>query len=106
MQTASFKSILGFVLVCFTVLTGGTSAQQAASAGTRDQELSGRADSASDRKPFISVVFAEALPPLLPDGRMQDWLHRNRVRMYGWLDGGFTYASTGYGLYNSQPLRQ
>jgi Putative beta-barrel porin-2, OmpL-like. bbp2 len=98
METAGFKGILVFVLVCFTVLTGVTPAQQPASAGTKDQELSGRADSASDRKPFISVVFPEALPPLLPDSGMQDWLHRNKVRMYGWVDGGFTYASTGYGL--------
>jgi hypothetical protein len=34
---------------------------------------------------------------------MQDWLHRNRIRMYGWLDGGFSYASTGDGLFPDAP---
>jgi hypothetical protein len=99
MGTPKFMNrTLGFVLVCLTVLTGGASAQQATSAGTKDQQLSGRPDSASDRKPFVSIIYPETLPPLLPDSRMRDWLHRNRVRMYGWVDGGFTYASTGYGL--------
>jgi hypothetical protein len=103
METARFKGILVFVLVCFMVLTRVTPAQQAASAGTKDQELSGRADSASDRKPFISVVFPEALPPLLPDSKVRNWLHKNRIRMYGWLDGGFTYASTGDGFLTDAP---
>ena len=97
-ETARFMSILVFVLVCLSVLMPGASAQQAASVDTRDQELSGRPDSAPDRKPFVSIIYPETLPPLLPDSRMRDWLHRNRVRMYGWVDGGFTYASTGYGL--------
>jgi hypothetical protein len=72
------------------------------------QQLSGRADSAPDRVPFISVIFPEALPPLLPQSKLQDWTHGKRLRVYGWVDGGFTYASTGHGLFSTlhaKPLR-
>ncbi|MDT7817876.1 MAG: hypothetical protein QOJ42_7792 [Acidobacteriaceae bacterium] len=94
---------LSFVLICVAVFTGRASAQQAPSDNTKDQQVSGRADSAADRKPFVSVVFPEALPSLLPESRTLDWPHRNRIRMYGWLDGGFTYASTGDGFLADAP---
>jgi hypothetical protein len=103
METTGFMSILVFELVCFTALTGGASAQQAASVDRRDQELSGRPDSASDRQPFITVVFPEGLPPLLPDSKVRNWLHKNRIRMYGWIEGGFTYSATGDGSLTDAP---
>ena len=78
-------------------------AQQRVPTESNDQELSGQADSAPDRQPFVSVVFPEALPPLLPKSGEQDWLHQKRLRLYGWLDGGYTYASTGDGLLTNAP---
>ena len=78
-------------------------AQRATPIESNDEELSGRADSAPDRQPFVSVVFPESLPPLLPKSQEQDWLHNQRMRLYGWLDGGYTYASTGDGLLPDAP---
>ena len=78
-------------------------AQQTVPVEPKDQQLSGRGDSAPDSQPFNSVVFPAALPPLLPQTRVRDWLHKNRIRMYGWLDGGYTYASTGDGLLTDAP---
>jgi Putative beta-barrel porin-2, OmpL-like. bbp2 len=39
----------------------------------------------------------EDLPAVLPENDFTRWLNRKRVRVYGWLDGGFTYSSAGSG---------
>ncbi len=88
-------------LVClYTTLAD---AQQTRPASADQQTLTGHADSASDRQPFVSGMFPEELPPLLAETDATRWLHRNRLRFYGWLDGGFTYSSLGNGLLTGAP---
>ena len=72
---------------------------------TRDssQMLTGRADSISDRRSFVSGNFPEELPPLLAPNEVTEWLLKAGIRSYGWIDGGFTYSSTGYGLLGPAP---
>src|SRR5580700_4576502 len=77
---------LALAFVFTTLYVSHLPAQQTPPANTQDQQLQARADSADDRKPFLNVIFPEALPPLLPDGTARDWLRKNRLRMYGWLD--------------------
>lgn len=45
----------------------------------------------------------EALPPLFQQTKATHWLEHQRVRAYGWIDGGYTYASTGDGLMKIAP---
>jgi hypothetical protein len=66
--------------------------------------MTGQADSAADRKPFVGAIYPEDLPPLLPESTARNWLHRNQVRAYGWADGGFTYSSSGYGQLAPAPI--
>jgi len=104
LNTATLVGRMLALVFVFTTLYGcQLPAQQTPPANTQDQQLQARADSADDRKPFLNVIFPEALPPLLPDCTARDWLHKNHIRMYGWLDGGFTYASTGSGLLTDAP---
>ena len=63
----------------------------------QDSELTGRADSAADRAPFASEMTPETLVPLLPDDAATRALHAAHLRLYGWVDGGFTYSSAGNG---------
>ena len=102
-NTRMICKVLVLVLSCSTLHIRRTYAQQTVPVEPKDQQLSGRGDSALDSQPFNSVVFPAALPPLLPQTRVRDWLHKNRIRMYGWLDGGYTYASTGDGLLTDAP---
>ena len=75
--------MLALAFVFITSYGSQLPAQQTPPANTQDQQLQARADSADDRKPFLNVIFPEALPPLLPEGTARDWLHKNHIRMYG-----------------------
>lgn len=48
-------------------------------------------------------VKPENLPPVLsflPENAVTDWLTRERIRVYGWVDSGYTYSSVGDGLFS------
>jgi Putative beta-barrel porin-2, OmpL-like. bbp2 len=96
--------MLVFVFFLSALYISEALAQPVTRVNSQNQQLQWRADSVDDRQSFLNVNFPEALPPLLPDGTARDWLHKNRLRMYGWLDGGFTYASTGSGLLTDAPI--
>jgi hypothetical protein len=48
-------------------------------------------------------VNPENLTPLFRETAATKWLADHRVRAYGWLDGGYSYSSSGYGLLNVAP---
>jgi hypothetical protein len=110
-RSTPFARIFSIVCVCSSLhlsqahpqQTPAPGVQQTSAVGRQNQQLEGRSDSADDREPFFNVNFPEQLSPLLPDGTGRDWLHKNRLRLYGWLEGGYTYASTGNGLLTDAP---
>ena len=69
-----------------------------------DESLSGAEGSASDLRPFLSSIYPEDQEPLLSSHEAAvSWLQRNRVRSYGWLDGGVTTISHASGLGTEAP---
>jgi len=48
-------------------------------------------------------VNPENLTPLFRETATTHWLAEHRVRAYGWLDGGYSYSSSGDGLLNVAP---
>ncbi|WP_035353701.1 outer membrane beta-barrel protein [Edaphobacter aggregans] len=55
----------------------------------------------SDNSGILGPVKPEDLTPLLsrlPETEFTSWLTRERIRLYGWVDGGYTYSSAGDGL--------
>lgn len=77
---ASARTLVGSVLYYFFCLCATTAyAQQAPPVAADQQQLMGRADFASDRKPFISGIFPEELPPLLADTDATRWMRRARM---------------------------
>jgi hypothetical protein len=48
-------------------------------------------------------VNPENLTPLFRETATTQWLAEHRVRAYGWLDGGYSYSSSGDGLLNVAP---
>ena len=67
--------------------------------------ITGRDDSGSDRRPFVGPIYPEDLPPLFSDGEAwARWLSKNRVQIYGWLDGGVTTAGNASGLLTAAPV--
>jgi hypothetical protein len=110
-RSTPFARIFSIVCVCSSLhlsqahpqQTPAPGVQQTSAVDRQNQQLEGRSDSADDREPFFNVNFPEQLSPLLPDGTARDWLHKNRLRLYGWLEGGYTYASTGNGLLTDAP---
>ncbi len=72
--------------------------QPTAAEAQESQELTGQQDSASDRRPFATQAAPEVLKPLLPESDATRWLHRNRLRLYGWTEGGYSYTNAGDGL--------
>lgn len=64
------------------------------------------------RVPFASAqkaaeqpgsVNPENLTPLFRETAATQWLAEHHVRAYGWLDGGYSYSSSGDGLLNVAP---
>src|SRR6267142_1107653 len=53
------------------------------------------------RPPVLGSVAPENLPPLFPE--FTDWLQQERIRFYGWIEGGYTYSSTGDHLLANAP---
>jgi hypothetical protein len=53
------------------------------------------------KPPVLGSIPPENLPPLFPE--LTDWLKRERIRFYGWIEGGYTYSSAGDGLLASAP---
>jgi hypothetical protein len=110
-RSTPFVRIFSIVCACSSLhlsqahpqQTPAPGVQQTSAVDRQNQQLEGRSDSADDREPFFNVNFPEQLSPLLPDGTARDWLHKNRLRLYGWLEGGYTYASTGNGLLTDAP---
>jgi Putative beta-barrel porin-2, OmpL-like. bbp2 len=110
-RSTPFARIFSIICVCSSLHLSQAHSQQTPAPGVQqtsafdrqNQQLEGRSDSADDREPFFNVNFPEQLSPLLPDGTARDWLHKNRLRLYGWLEGGYTYASTGNGLLTDAP---
>ena len=51
----------------------------------------------------LGSVNPENLTPLFRETATTKWLADHRVRAYGWLDGGYSYSSSGYGLLNVAP---
>lgn len=51
----------------------------------------------------LGSVNPENLTPLFPERAATQWLAEHRVRAYGWLDGGYSYSSSGSGLLNVAP---
>jgi len=48
-------------------------------------------------------VNPENLAPLFRETAATKWLAEHRVRAYGWVDGGYSYSSSGDGLLNVAP---
>ncbi len=55
----------------------------------------------------LGSVDPENLTPLFKETASTKWLAEHRLRAYGWVNGGFTYSSSGGGLLNvaSEPNR-
>ena len=53
------------------------------------------------KPPVLGSIPPEDLPPLFPE--FTDWLKRERIRVYGWIEGGYTYSSAGDGLLANAP---
>jgi hypothetical protein len=51
----------------------------------------------------LGSVNPENLTPLFRETASTRWLAEHRVRAYGWLDGGYSYSSSGNGLLNVAP---
>jgi hypothetical protein len=51
----------------------------------------------------LGSVNPENLTPLFRETATTQWLAEHRVRAYGWLDGGYSYSSSGDGLLNVAP---
>lgn len=69
-----------------------------------DQGVSGREDSAADRRPFLGNIYPEDLPPLFSSKtRVGRFLSEQRIRSYGWIDGGVTTISNASGLVTEAP---
>jgi hypothetical protein len=51
----------------------------------------------------LGSVNPENLTPLFRETATTRWLAKHRVRAYGWLDGGYSYSSSGNGLLNVAP---
>ena len=51
----------------------------------------------------LGSVNPENLTPLFRETATTRWLAEHRVRAYGWLDGGYSYSSSGDGLLNVAP---
>ena len=94
---------ISFAILLIAASCLGQQQSSPAPAKEENQQLSGKADSASDRKPFIGSVYPEDLSPLIPDSEATRWLHARRVRSYGWADAGYTYNSAGSGLESVAP---
>ena len=53
------------------------------------------------KPPVLGSIPPEDLPPLFPE--FADWLKRERIRVYGWIESGYTYSSAGDGLLANAP---
>src|ERR1700720_3281642 len=53
------------------------------------------------RPPVLGSVPPEDLPPFFPE--FTDWLQQERIRFYGWIEGGYTYSSAGERLLANAP---
>ena len=53
------------------------------------------------KPPVLGSTAPENLPPLFPE--LAEWLTQERIRLYGWIEGGYTYSSTGDGLLANAP---
>jgi hypothetical protein len=51
----------------------------------------------------LGSVNPESLTPLFREAATTRWLAEHHVRAYGWLDGGYSYSSSGDGLLNVAP---
>ena len=65
-----------------SILSIGPVLAQNSPMDTRDasQTLTGRADSISDRRSFVSGNFPEELPPLLAPNELTKWLLKTGIR--------------------------
>ena len=53
------------------------------------------------KPPVLGSIPPEDLPPLFPE--FTDWLKRERIRVYGWIEAGYTHSSVGDGLLANAP---
>ncbi len=78
---------------------------QSGSCGAKKTEqMTGRDDSGSDRKPFMSSLFPEDQEALLSINlRTINWAVQHRICSFGWLDGGFMSIGNASGLVAEAP---
>jgi hypothetical protein len=74
-------------------------AQQMVEATTKT-ELTSQAPELQ-KPPRLGSTPPEDLPPLFPE--FTDWLKRERIRVYGWIEGGYTHSSAGERLLANAP---
>ncbi len=43
----------------------------------------------------MDLLCRKSYLPSFKEGRTVDWFEHRRIRSYGWLDGGYTYSSSG-----------
>ena len=94
---ASTRQITLEIFSVFLIATQSGIAQQAPSA-TRVPSMS--AQKAPEQ---LGSVNPENLTPSFRETATTRWLKEHRVRAYGWLDGGYSYSSSGHGLLNVAP---
>lgn len=87
-------------ILCAALLLSATIVCQAQIPFTPAVSTTSRASISPQR--YGSVV-PEELSPVFKEGRTVDWFEHRRIRSYGWLDGGYTYSSSGDYLLNVAP---
>jgi Putative beta-barrel porin-2, OmpL-like. bbp2 len=86
------------------LLFSGKSCGQSSSGAKPEDEMAGRDDSSSDRRPFAGGTYPEDLKPLLPNYfPIASWAARHRVTSFGWLDGGISSITGASGLVTEAP---
>jgi Putative beta-barrel porin-2, OmpL-like. bbp2 len=69
------------------------------------QPMTGRDDSGSDRRAFVTGMFPEDQNPFLPETLPGlDWAARHGIRSFGWLDGGISSMSGASGRGAEAPV--
>ena len=76
-------------------------AEQSSAADNKSQST--LSTPASQKEPVLGSVRPEDLPSLIPENEFTDWMKQERIRVFGWVDGGYTYSSAGDGLLANAP---
>ena len=86
------------------VLPGATPDPEGASTGDdREREPSPPQTVPATRLGPVLPEDIRLLGPLIPPNALTDWAASERLRAFGWAEGGYTASSTGSGLLNIAP---